>query len=312
MFGLWVQQVGSHSGQGSSRVNPPSANDLYRAAQLLAREGQPVFPCLDKDRGTKHRAKSPWTRNGYQDASADIPQIKTWWTSYRGAAIGLPTGVLWDVLDVDIKNGSDGRRHLHKLQVNGLLNGCKRVVKTPSGGFHLYFKAAPNTHGLTNKANRELGLDVRSAGGYVLAPPSYIIVFDDLGEYSYEGAYEDLGPTTGSTDEPLMWELILNALAPIDADTRKPIILPTAERRGIGGLREFVLKLREGERNNGLHWAVCRCIDAGIDPNELMDVALYTGLTEEETAKTINSAIARAGLTAGDLMTEAESLFSDE
>lgn len=291
----------------------PTPNDLYRAAQLLIREGQPVFPCLDIDRGKK-KAKAPYfikptLLNGVKDATVDPAMVKQWWSSKRGAAIGLATGHLWDVLDVDVKNGADGRRHLHKLQHNGLLNGCKRVVKTPSGGFHLYFRAAP-AEDLTNKANSELGLDVRARGGYVIAPPSFVIVTDDFtGEVLYEGCYEDLGEPVNSTDEPLMWNLIVNALAPVDEDTRKPIILPPSERKSIGGLKEFILRLKEGERNNGLHWAVCRCLDAGIDPHELVECALYIGLTEEETLRTVEAAIARVGLTASDLKSETEAMF---
>jgi hypothetical protein len=284
-----------------SAAAPPSANTLYRTTQELIRSGQPVFPCRPKG----EKAKAPMTKNGLLDATLDINQIKRWWSTHRDAAIGIPTGVVWDVLDVDVKDDRDGRVHLPFLHRVGLLNGCKRVVRTPSGGWHLYFKAAPS---LTNKARAALGLDVRAKGGYVLAPPSYV----DDGDRSV-GSYEDLGATTGSTDEPLLWDLIHAALAPIDTTTNKPVELLNYERRSsLASLRGWLSERQAGERNNSLHWAVCRCIDNGIDPHELVDVALLLGLREDEVLLTINSALRRAEVSADDLDTEAEALFGRE
>jgi hypothetical protein len=280
---------------------PPSANDLYKAAQVLIRSGQPVFPC----RPTGTKAKAPMTKNGLLDATLDLAQVKRWWKSHGDAAIGIPTGIVWDVLDVDVKDDRDGRVHLPFLHRVGLLNGCKKVARTPSGGWHLYFKAAP---ALTNKARAALGLDVRAKGGYVIASPSYV----DDGDRSI-GRYEDLGPTEGSTDEPLMWDLIHAALAPVDTTTNKPIQLLGYERQSsLASLRGWLSERQPGERNNSLHWAVCRCIDNGIDPNELMEVALLLGLTEDEVNLTINSALRRAGVVADDLDSEAEALFGKD
>jgi hypothetical protein len=281
-------------------VSGPSANDLYKAARSLARDGQPVFPC----RPVGRKAKAPLTRNGLHDASTDPAVIKDWWRRRGDAAIGIPTGIVWDVLDVDTKGEVDGRMHLANLNRLGLLDGCKKVVTTPSGGFHLYFKAAPEG-ALTNKASATLGLDVRSRGGYVLAPPSWI---DD--EEDSVGSYEHAGETTGSTDDPLLWDLIVSALAPVDIDTRKPMeLLPSERRASLAALREWVANLAHGERNNGLHWAVCRCIESGLDPHELVEPALLAGLGEDEVLLTINSAMRRAGVTVRDLKSEAEALF---
>lgn len=281
-------------------MSAPSANEMYRAAQRIVRSGQPVFPC--KVYGEK--AKAPFVRNGLNAASLDKTQVKAWWSEHRGAAIGIPTGIKWDVLDVDVKDDRDGRVHLPYLQRLGLLNGCQRVAQTPSGGWHLYFHAA---HGLTNKASATLGLDVRAKGGYVLAPPSYIETPD------YSGPYVDHGDTTGATREPLLWDLIVSSLQPVDAVSKKPIpILPSERRASLASLREWVSVREAGERNNALHWAVCRCIEANLDPNELMEPALLAGLSEDEVSLTINAALRRAGLTAEEMDSEAEALFPDD
>lgn len=277
----------------------PSPNDLYHAAQTLIRNGQPVFPC----RPLGEKAKAPLTKNGLKDATTDLAVVKRWWRNRGDAAIGIPTGIVYDVLDVDVKNEVDGRVHLPYLQRIGLLNGCVKVAKTPSGGWHLYFPAA---RGLTNHASATLGLDVRALGGYVIAAPSWIETQD------YSGAYTDAGETIGSNGEHLMWDLIVSALNPIDTSTNKPVeLLPSERRASVAALREWLSHRATGERNNALHWAVCRCIDNGIDPIEMAEPAILIGLREDEVLLTINSALKRAGITRDDLDTEAEAMFPE-
>lgn len=73
------------------------------------------------------------------------------------------------VIDLDNKNGKNG-----SVEWKRLLAGreCRTfTVRTPSGGFHLYFKAT----GYTNSAGAIApGIDVRCKGGYVVAPGSTV------------------------------------------------------------------------------------------------------------------------------------------
>lgn len=279
-------------------MSAPTNRELYRAARLLARDGQPVFPV----RASGERAKRPFTKNGLLDASDDPDQIKEWWTRHKGAAIGITTGVQYDVLDVDTKGEVDGRQHLPFLNRVGLLDGCKKVVRTPSGGWHLYFTPDP---ALTNRTKVDIGMDVRAAGGYVLAAPSHLVTDE------YEGSYEDHGAPEHSTDEPLLWDQIVNALAPQNTQTKKPVTLLAMERQhSVAHLRGWLLERRFGERNNSLHWAVWRCIDNGIDPYELADVASEIGLEDDEINLTINSALKKAGVTVDELESEVDAMFS--
>ena len=290
-------------------MNKPSANDVYHYAQIMARQGQPVFPCSRSVADHRHTAKQPLVSGGFKAATTDPAQIKRWWSRFRGAAIGIPTGRVWDVLDVDSKGEHDGRQHLAYLQRVGLLNGCKRVVVTPSGGYHLYFKAAP-VLGQGIGANRFIGLDIRAVGGYVIAPGSYI---DLSAEQGYEGIYEDQGETEESTDDPLMWDLIVAAIRPVSADTNKPIEVLSARRSAnLGAIRHWLSgQTRQGDRNHSLFWATMRCIDNGIDPHELIEVALFIGLEEAEVLTTIEQAMRRAGVSDHDLMSEGEVLFPE-
>ena len=58
---------------------------LLDAALDYADRGVPVFPCKRKD-------KSPFTRNGFKDATTNEQQIREWWTKSPQAMIGVPTG----------------------------------------------------------------------------------------------------------------------------------------------------------------------------------------------------------------------------
>lgn len=284
----------------------PSANDLYRAARRFAAQGQPVFPC----KAVGEKAKAPLIKYGLNAASVEPEQIKAWWRKWRDAAIGIPTGIIWDVLDVDVKHGSDGRVHLPMLNSLGLLDGCQLVVRTPSGGWHLYFHAHP---GITNKASAHLGLDVRGKGGYVLAPPSYLTGAETALGDTYSGAYEVIGEPANPSNQPLYWAQILNCIAPINEDTKKPIeLLPSERRSSLAALREWLSNRSHGERNNALYWAICRCIESNIDPHELVEAATLTGLGEEEILLSVEQAMIRAGLTVHDLDDEAEVMFPDE
>jgi hypothetical protein len=253
-----------------------------------------VFPCYSEG----ERAKRPLTKNGFLDATTNIPTIKAWWRRHSTASVGIPTGVKWDVLDVDVKREGDGRVHLPRLTDLGLLNGCRRVVRTPSGGWHLYFPASPT---LTNSTRAVLGLDVRASGGYVLAPGSYI----DTGDYA--GMYEEHEAPTGWTNEPLHWSLILSYLAPTNSKTQQPVKVLDGPRQGsLAALRNFLSKRVSGERNASLFWATCRCIENGLDPRELIEVAQMIGLDEDEIETTISGALKRAGVDPDDLLTEEE------
>ena len=110
--------------------------------------------------------------NWIEIASVDPDQIKKWWDQDPDANIGIacgPSGLC--VLDVDMKKGKDGQKSLEALEVEF---GClpkTLEAKTPSGGRHLIFKGKTgNSYGRIGP-----GLDIKSEGGYIVAPGSETI-----------------------------------------------------------------------------------------------------------------------------------------
>lgn len=131
--------------------------NLLEAALAFADEGQPVFPC-------KPGLKVPAVVNGFKDATLDADQIETWWEK-ADYNIGLPTGVLFDVIDVD---GLEGMNNLELWAAEFKVVLPEPTVATPSGGYHIYVHPTGNG----NRAGMLEHVDYRGVGGYVLAVPS--------------------------------------------------------------------------------------------------------------------------------------------
>jgi putative DNA primase/helicase len=96
----------------------------------------------------------------YLSRPATAEELRSWSWSGVGIVTGRLSGVL--VLDID---GPEGEAELQK---HG--HPVTPMVRTASGGLHLYFKH-PDQHVRTG-IRVAPGLDLKAAGGYVVAPPS--------------------------------------------------------------------------------------------------------------------------------------------
>jgi hypothetical protein len=104
--------------------------------------------------------------HGVKDATTNRARVLAWWTRYPQANIGLATGHLFDVLDID---GPAGEAAIRELAAEHGLASSGPLVRTGGGGWHFYL--APT--GLGNVHPHGLAhVDWRGRGGYVVAPPS--------------------------------------------------------------------------------------------------------------------------------------------
>jgi hypothetical protein len=149
---------------------------LHDQALRYAELGWPVFPLLAGK-------KLPRTAHGFHDATTDPKQIHSWWTHQPDANIGLPTGHHFDALDLDVSRDPGIANFQAWCEGQGVDIDHEElpVVRTPSGGLHLYF--AP-IEGASNRARMLPGVDWRALGGYVVAPGS---VRDDGAVYEWAG-----------------------------------------------------------------------------------------------------------------------------
>lgn len=132
-------------------------NKMLNAALWYQKNGFSVIPAK-KD-------KRPFIKwQPFQDSPADAVQIKQWWEKWPNANIAIVTGEKSNltVLDADSEAGRDA--------LNEFLPDSISIptVKTPKG-WHYYFKYLST---ISNGVRVLTDCDVRSEGGYVIAPPS--------------------------------------------------------------------------------------------------------------------------------------------
>lgn len=113
--------------------------------------------------------KKPIEGENWQKRSLDDPLaiIETW--PETGYNVGIHCKGLV-VLDVDVRDGKPGMENLAKLPA--LPNTF--TVRTPSGGLHIYFSTPEGVEYRNSPGSLPPGIDVRGAGGQVLAPGSMI------------------------------------------------------------------------------------------------------------------------------------------
>lgn len=170
---LWASEI-RNGDEESARQTEELMNteaaliDLQSAAIEYASWYWPVFPLA------KH-GKAPAIKggNGFKDAHTDIERITKYWRKRPDNNVGLATGHMFDVIDVDTKDSKGiatnvGISSFMQLLETGNLPECHGVAVTSSGGLHLYVKAT----GKGNFAGIRPGVDYRGLGGYVVAPPS--------------------------------------------------------------------------------------------------------------------------------------------
>jgi len=147
----------------------PEPASLHAAALWYASVGLHVFPLTP---GSKIPLK---LSGGFKDATTDPAQINSWWTGNSKLNIGIATGHLVDVIDIDGPLGQ--RSRLAAWDMLEAIPNLGRVSTPRPGGMHLYVPAT----GKGNKAGLLPGIDYRGLGGYVVAPPSV----NETGAYSW-------------------------------------------------------------------------------------------------------------------------------
>lgn len=141
----------------------------HAAALWYAEQNLRVFPLQP---GSKVPFKGS---RGCHDATSDLEAVNAWWGATPDANIGLATGGLVDVVDIDGELGQ--RSRARNTAMFDSLHVIGKVLTPRPGGMHLYVPAT----GKGNKAGLLGGIDYRGVGGYVVAPPSRT----DVGSYRW-------------------------------------------------------------------------------------------------------------------------------
>ena len=221
-------------------------------ALALAREGFHVFPIA------AGKKAPPLISDFPNQATTDDEQIREWWIRHPDANIGISTTRYGDdgallVVDVDNKGDKHGDHELLRLELEGRELPPTLCVSTPTGGRHLYYRTgAPVRQGADVLAR---GLDVRSRGGYVVAP----------GSTSGHGTYTAQG---GALAPAPQW--LLDACG---ATPERAVVCSTADGvdagRAAARVKEFLstapLALEGDGGDDTTFKLICRVKDLGVD-----------------------------------------------
>ena len=220
----------------TAACDPPNKFDGTRPLDIAlnyAREGIPVFPCREQntknEKGEIKKAKSPYfdpnyLKNGVKDATTDETIIKFLFKKFPNALIGIPMGrpskLLCIDIDVDIKVNPDGSKNIIKnstalqlfsnlLNAHGISFNEITRINTPSGGYQVWYRIRDDQLDkvdlLTNKVKDKFHLDIRTNGGYAIAPGSHIISYEKA---IYGGDYEQIGEIFEELPDWLLNELL--------------------------------------------------------------------------------------------------------
>lgn len=100
-----------------------------------------------------------------QSSRATEDMVTAWEDIYKNAGVGIVTGKISGitVIDIDVK-------HAEKTPLETF--PATYTVRTPSGGYHLYYAYTESVHTCANQFPEYPYVDIRNDGGYVVAPPS--------------------------------------------------------------------------------------------------------------------------------------------
>lgn len=144
---------------------------LGAAALRYASMGLSVLPA-DRGRKPPHRILAP---HGHLDASADPGQIARWWGSDKASNVAVVTGARSSLIVLDLdRHNCDGPSELWRAMSSwGVSLPATAWAVTPSNGVHLWFRTRASARSVQSALP---GVDIKAEGGYVVSPPSMLLV----------------------------------------------------------------------------------------------------------------------------------------
>lgn len=228
----------------------------------------------------KKNGKAPLVAGAFDGESEEL--IKKW--IQEGGNVGVLTGSKSGiaVIDIDTHNGVNGMGNLIEfLDTYDIELPKTKVVKTPSGGYHFYFKLDEKyneTQFLQNHPQLE-GVDFQTHMRYVVAPPSQI-----------DGKYYEVVRDVELAELPEKW---------LEMFTDKTITKKNKKRERkftANLLGDIIAGCGEGSRNIFLTSIIGKLFATGLEHEEVRVWTLYVNqislnppLSEEEVLRTYES-----------------------
>ncbi len=226
------------------------------AALKYASLGWPVFPLWGND------GKKPVTDHGVLDATTDVNVIEAWWKKWPHANVGIACGQnSFDALDID---GPEGEKAIIAwLNAKGIFEEGREtlnstLINVTAKGKHLCFKP---TGKLKNAVRIAEFTDIKTDGGYIVAPPSVHRKTGTVYSWAPEHGPDDISPSPFP-------EWLLEYLS-------------SRKTRGSRSLfSEEVIKVRAGERNSTLFRQAASARARGVGEKAIL--GLLKGINSEQ------------------------------
>jgi hypothetical protein len=264
---------------------------LLDAALEYAAKGWPVLPLHNPDNGAcscgrsdcDSPAKHPRVEHGLKEATTNADTLRTWWRRWPAANIGLRTGTVADVLDLDSADVVEAFRSRFKESALDPLS----LPRVGTGkGTHVYF--APT--GAGNRTGVVPGVDWRGRDGYVLAPPSRHISGT---EYAWRHPLNGTPPTAPAW----LVELVVERPRPGPAAGVAASTSPYAQR-ALEAEVTSVVQAAEGTRNDCLNRAAFNLYQL-VAGGELGDAEVSSALERPAVAAGLSAAEAERTIASG-------------
>ncbi len=232
-------------------------NNLFKKAFEYSVRGYSVIP-LKKDKTPLLLKNIVYQR----ERQATEEEIENWWKKNPDANIGICTGKISGITVIDIDTGGD-------TVVSIDIFPATYTVKTPTGGYHLYYKYDSEINQTANTYPQFPHVDIRNDGGYVVAPPS-------VADYT-KGKKHIKGKYTIEKSLPLV-DFPRSLFLSNDKSTTQGKISAKEVLKGFP-------KLAEGDGRNVALTKVIGKIVAMVSPKEYMEVAYPMALSANNQFK---------------------------
>lgn len=250
-------------------------NEIFEAAVKYAKRGWSVFPV--------RKNKTPYTPNGFHNATTDIRTIERWWKEHPDANVGIATGSMshgLTVIDIDI----DDNKGIHGDESfrdwcddEGVFIDSLTAV-TGRGGKHLYFTS---TYPYGNKTGVLPGVDIRGEGGYVIAPPS---IHENGRHYYFDGDEDEEEIVCLQEDSDA--EYFFNEMCKSPMGDKEPLVVP--EEMKEGGRNDLLFKMAASFQAKGVEDAVILASLQGYNEKHC-----NPPLPDEELEKIVQNVVTR-------------------
>lgn len=237
--------------------------------------------------------------HGCYAATEDVERLICMWDEEPDSLVGIRTGRFSGifVLDYDEHGGHNGINTFVQQRLNRLIISTV-TARTPRSGLHLYYRYPDDmTIRNNNTGHAGAGVDVKSDGGYVIAPPS----IKQGGETGYSWARSPAEQALANCPPRMLAKIGQSRTSFQERLAGFAVDLSKLDEAWFRDILERLEYIGEGSRNTMLYQAACRggeavcggTIKLSQVKEMLTEKGQQMGLRRNEINATIRSGIAR-------------------